>query len=184
MSNQVTKHILTLENVRLSFPAIFQPKKFAPTDTKSSYNATFILDKKVNAKAIATVKASIDSLIKEVFKGKNPGQQKLCLRDGSEKSETDGYGEGVMFINARCEKRPLVVNRDLTPLTEDDGIVYAGCYVYAKIEVWAQDNLYGRRINAKLRSIQFYKDGKKFGEGAIDPTKEFQVINDDDESPV
>lgn len=33
---------------------------------------------------------------------------------------------------------------------EADGLVYSGCYVNARIELWAQDNANGKRVNAKL----------------------------------
>lgn len=177
-------NVISLQNVRLSFPALFRERKFSESDAKGSYSATFILDKKTNAKEITAIKGVIDGLIRDTFKGKSPGSQRICLRDGSEKEGTDGYGEGVMFIAARTDKRPSVVNRDLTPLTEEDGKPYAGCYVYATIEIWAQDNQYGKRINAKLRAVQFFKDGAPFGEGRIDVSKEFAPIPDDDESPI
>lgn len=179
-----TNRIIRLTNVRLSFPSLFRETKFAPTDAKGSYSATFILDKKANAMEIAEIKRATDLLIRDVFKGKHPGTQKVCLRDGAEKPDTDGYGEGVMFVGARTDKRPSVVNRDLSPLTEDDGKPYAGCYVNATIEVWAQDNQYGKRINAKLRAVQFYKDGDSFGSARVDPAREFTAINDADESPI
>lgn len=180
-----TRHHIRLANVRLSFPSLFREKKFAATDAKGSYSATFILDKKTNAKEIAEIKRSIDLLVKDTFKGKHPGVNRVCLRDGSEKPDTDGYGEGVMFISARTDKRPQVVNRDLTPLTEEDGKPYAGCYVYATIEIWPQNSQqYGKRINAKLRAVQFSKDGAPFGAANIDVNKEFQPLGDDDESPV
>lgn len=175
-----TRQIIRLQNVRLSFPALFREKKFAPTDAKGSYSAIFLLDKKSNAKEIAEIKRATDNLVRDVFKGKHPGAQRVCLRDGSEKADTDGYGDGVMFISARSDKRPQVVNRDLTPLTEDDGKPYAGCYVNATIEIWGQDNQYGKRVNAKLRAVQFYKDGDSFGEAKIDAAKEFTPIADDD----
>ena len=187
MSNPATstKHIIKLGNARLSYPSLFREKKFAPTDAKGSYSATFILDKKTQAKEIAAIKAAIDSITREVFKGKPVGNNRVCLHDGSEKEGTDGYGEGIMYVSARTDKRPQVVNRDLTPLTEEDGKPYAGCYVNATIELWAQDNQYGKRINAKLRAVQFAKEGKPFGEGTIDVSKEFEPIaDDDDESPV
>jgi hypothetical protein len=178
------RQVIRLQNVRLSFPALFQERKFSPSDAKGSYSATFILDKKSNAKEIAEIKRAIDGLVKETFKGKHPGANRVCLRDGAEKEGTDGYGPDVMFISARTDKRPQVVARDLTPLTEDDGKPYAGCYVYATIEVWGQDNQYGKRVNAKLRAVQFFKDGSPFGEASIDVNKEFAPIPDDDESPV
>jgi hypothetical protein len=176
--------VIRLQNVRLSFPSIWREKKFAETDAKGSYSATFILDKKVNVKEIALLKKTIDELVRGALKGKHPGPSKVCLRDGSEKPDTDGYGDGVMFISARTDKRPAVIDRDMTPLTESDGKPVAGDYVYCTIELWAQDNQYGRRINAKLRGIQFYKAGTPFGEGRIDVSKEFAPIEDDDESPV
>jgi hypothetical protein len=85
-----------------------------------------------------------------------------------------------MFINARSDKRPGVVNRDMTPLTKDDNKPYAGCYVNATVRIWGQDNQYGKRINAALRAVQFVKDGKPFGEGNIDVNKEFTPLPEDD----
>ena len=183
MSN-TNRQVVRLNNVRLSFPSLFREKKFAPTDAKGSYSATFLLDKETNAKDIADAKKAIDALVKDTFKGKHPGAQRTCLRDGSEKPDTPGYGEDVMFISARTDKRPHVVNRDMSPLNEEDGKPYAGCYVNATVEVWAQDNQYGKRINAKLRAVQFVKDGEEFGGGHIDISREFTAIADDDESPV
>ena len=34
----------------------------------------------------------------------------------------------------------------------------------ASIDLWAQDNKYGKRINASLTHVQFVKDGDQFGE--------------------
>jgi hypothetical protein len=33
------------------------------------------------------------------------------------------------------------------------------------VELWAQDNQYGKRINASLGGVQFAKDGESFGGG-------------------
>ena len=174
---------IKLNNVRLSFPALFQAKKFAPTDAKGAYSATFILDKKTNAKEIAAINTAINDIVRETFKGKRP--PKVCLRDGSEKADTDGYGDDILFIGTRTDKRPQVINRDMSPLTEEDGKPYAGCYVNAVIQLWGQDNQYGKRINAKLRAVQFAKDGKSFGEGDIDVNKAFAPIEEDDnDSPL
>ena len=182
MSDKNTRQIIRLKNVRLSFPSLFEARKFAPTDAKGAVSATFLLDKKVNAIEIAEIKRAIDGLVKDNFKGKHPGARNVCLREGSEKPDTEGYGDGVMFISARTDKRPQVVNRDLSALTEADGKPYAGCYVYATIEIWPQDNAYGKRINAKLRTVQFYKDGEPFGAGQIDVRKELEEIPDDEEN--
>jgi hypothetical protein len=50
---------------------------------------------------------------------------------------------------------------------------YAGCYVNATIVVWAQDNEHGKRINAQVKAVQFFKDGEAFGAAAVNPDDEF-----------
>jgi hypothetical protein len=87
----------------------------------------------------------------------------LCLRDGDE-VEYDGYA-GHMTLKASTKKRPLVVNKDKTPLTEQDGVVYSGCYVNGIIDLWAQNNQFGKRINATLLGVQFASDGEAFSSG-------------------
>lgn len=171
-----------LTNVRLSFPALWQPRVGPDANSKPSYQASFILDKKTNAADIEKVRAVIAGIVKESFKGKQP--PKICLRDGSEKPDVDGYGDGVMFISARSDKRPEVVARNMEKIIESDNKVYAGCVVNATVRLWAQDNNYGKRINAQLRAIQFVKDGAAFGEGAIDVTKEFTALPDDDDNAI
>lgn len=171
-----------LNNVRLSFPALWQPRVGPDANSKPSYQASFILDKKANAADIDKVRAVIASIVKESFKGKQP--PKICLRDGSEKPDVDGYGDHVMFISARSDKKPEVVARNMEKLIESDNKVYAGCVVNATVRLWAQDNQYGKRINAQLRAIQFVKDGAPFGEGAVDVTKEFTALPDEDDGAI
>jgi len=171
-----------LKNVRLSFPALWQPRVGPDANSKPSYQASFILDKKANAADIEKVRAVIAGIVKESFKGKQP--PKICLRDGSEKPDVDGYGDGVMFISARSDKKPEVVGRTMAKIIESDNKVYAGCVVNATVRLWAQDNNYGKRINAQLRAIQFVRDGAAFGEGVIDVSKEFTALPDEDEGAI
>jgi hypothetical protein len=59
-----------------------------------------------------------------------------------------------------------VIDRDTKPLTAADGRPYGGCFVDASVDIWAQDNSWGKRINAKLRWVQFRGDGDAFSGGA------------------
>jgi hypothetical protein len=166
--------VIFLSNVRLSFPALWQARTGPDANSKPSFQAAFILDKKDNAKDIETVRATIAAIGKESFKGKLP--PKVCLREGTEKGDVDGYGEGVMFINARSDKRPHVVDRDLSPLSEEDGKVYAGCYVNATVRLWAQDNQFGKRVNASLLGVQHVKDGERLSGGGVAAADDFEAI--------
>jgi hypothetical protein len=172
--------IVRLKRVRLSFPNLHRPKGFAgDPNSKPAYSATFLLNKKAHAAEIAAIKKATEHAIKEEWKGKAPSGLKLCLRDGSEKADTDGYGDEVMFVAARNEKPVFVVDGKLQKLDEASGKPYAGCYVNAVIRLWAQDNKFGKRVNASLGNVQFVADGEAFGESARAPEDDFEEIEDE-----
>ena len=86
-----------------------------------------------------------------------------------------------MSIKASSGKRPMVIGTDRAPLTEDDGKPYAGCYVNAIVELWGQDNQFGKRVNANLLAVQFVKDGTPFGNGVTASVDDFDDIDADEE---
>jgi hypothetical protein len=103
---------------------------------------------------------------------------KLCLHDGDEKSEYKGY-EGNLFINATNEVRPLVLGGGpdgRAPLSAADGKPYSGCYVNAVVDIWAQLNEYGKRINASLLGVQFLRDGERLSGGQTAAADDFEPI--------
>ena len=153
-----------IASARLSFPSLFHTASFGGEST-GKYEATAILDKKEHAAEIASIQKAIDALAKEAFKGKRPGDDKICLKDGDDMGRPE-Y-EGKMTIKASTKKRPLVINRDKSPITEDDNVIYAGCYCNFIMTLWAQDNQYGKRINAQLDGVQFVRDGDAFGDAGV-----------------
>lgn len=166
---------IKLTNVRISFPNLFKARAFEGSEP--AFSASFLLDKRKDAKQIEAIKAGMKKLADETFKGKMP--PKTCLHDGSEKPDTDGYDENVMYISARSKKPPVVVDRDKQTLLENDGRPYSGCYVNAIVRLWAQDNNYGKRINASLRAVQFARDGDPFGEKPVDADEAFDDLSDE-----
>lgn len=179
---------ITLPNVRLSYPNLFRAKAFsAPRPgeqpPKPKFSAAALIDKKTQASLIKLIQDGQKSVAEEKWGvGKVPKAVKYCLRDGSEKDDIDGYGAGIMFLNASSDKPVPVVNRDLSALSEASGKPYAGCYVVMLIRLWAQDNQSGKRVNAALRVVQFAKDGEPFGEGAVNIEKELKPIEDEGSS--
>lgn len=167
---------IKLNNVRISFPSLFRKAVFSGDETK--YEATFLIDKKDGAEQIAEIDASIKALLKEKLKGSKLPADKLCLKDG-DTIDYAGYA-GTMSIKASSTKRPLVIDRDKSPLTEDDGKIYAGCRVNAVIELWAQNNTYGKRINANLLGVQFLKDDEPFADGEKGSVDDFDAFGDSD----
>lgn len=172
-----------LQNVRLAFPVLFEPKSFNGEGTPA-FSASFIFGQ--DHPAVAALQAAIDTVGKEKWKDRWPqmkkqmeAQDRTALHDGDLKSNYTGF-EGNLYVSSRNKSRPQVVDRDATPLVEADGKPYAGCYVNANIELWAQDNQYGKRINATLRGVQFLKDGDAFIGSVASNEDEFQAIADDE----
>lgn len=172
-----------LKNVRLSFPHLFAAQ--ASEMGKPKYSATFIFEPgSANEKVMLE---AIEQVGKEKWGPKWPAVKKsltaglkICLKDGDMKSQYAGF-EGNMFVAASNVKRPLVVDRDASPLTEADGKPYGGCYVNASIDIWAQDHAqYGQRINASLLGVQFVKDGESFGGGLSASTDDFEPLEVED----
>ena len=173
-----TSEVIKLPAARLSFPRLFKPKAFREGQ-EPRFEATFLLDPsdKTHAAVLETIRSTADEILEEHFNGKVPKGVKLCFGDGDEK-EYDGY-EGMVFLSSSNRTRPTVVDRDRTPLVEEDGKPYAGCYVNASITLWVMDNEFGKRVNANLRAVQFVRDGDAFGVKPVDAEEEFDVLDDD-----
>jgi hypothetical protein len=170
-----------LNNVRLAFPALFEAKQ-VNGEGEPAFSAAFLL--KPGSETAKAVGAAIDAVAKEKFGAKAADMlvqmrkaDKTCLHDGDNKPDLDGYA-GMLYVSARSKARPLVLGADKSPLTAADGKPYGGCYVNASIDVWAQDNKFGKRINAQLRGVQFVRDGEAFAGGGAASEDEFEAITE------
>lgn len=172
---------IKLENVRLAFPQLFEAKT-VNGEGEPAFSAAFLLEK--DHPAVKTLRAAFETLGKEKWgakwvnvKKEMETKDRLALHDGDTKADYAGF-EGNFFVSSRNKTRPLVLDRDKSPLTAQDGRPYAGCYVNASIELWCQDNNYGKRINASLRGVQFYKGGDAFAGGGSASEDEFDELGD------
>lgn len=163
---------IKLNNVRLSFPSLFKKAVFNGEETK--FEATLLINKETQADLVQKLKEAVAEKIKVDLKGAKISADRICLKDGDE-IDYDGYADHYS-IKASNNKRPLVIDLDKTPLSEDDNRIYAGCYVNAIIELWAQDNSWGKRINANLLGVQFAKDGEPFGDGIGASADDFDFL--------
>jgi hypothetical protein len=170
-----------LNNVRLSFPNLFHAKA-GEQGGEAKFSAAFLLDPK--DPQVAKIEEAIAAVAKQKWGVKADAivkqlkaTDKLALHDGDTKAQYAGY-EGMVFVNATNATRPLLLDRDKTILAEEDGKPYGGCYVNTTIELWAQDNKFGKRINAGLGGVQFAKDGDRFGGGTSADESDFDELED------
>lgn len=169
-----------LSNVRLAFPELWEAKQFDGSgDFK--FSATFLIPKdhpvlkelESAIKQVATAKwgAKAESILASI-RGNN---QKFCLRDGAEKPDYEGY-QDQYFIRASNKVRPLVIDRDRTPLIAQDGRPYSGCYVNATITIFTYENK-GKGIAASLGGVQFFRDGDAFKGGGTASEDDFEDLS-------
>lgn len=179
---------LVLKNVRLAFPELWEPKQFGATG-EAACSGMFLMEPG-SEQFKATVQA-IQQVAQEKWKDKAGEMLKtlkakgdLCLHDGATKSEYTGF-DGKFFVSARNKARPTVVAKqrymskpvaiDAQGNTFIDGkradvpfkvtVPYSGCRVNVSLDVWAQENQYGKRVNAKLLAVQFEADDEAFSGG-------------------
>jgi hypothetical protein len=180
--NEMAETIITIP-ARLAFPSLFKMSKVGNTPgAPEKYSAALLIPK--DSAAVAAIVQAMKAAAQEKWGAKWENTYnlikedgKLCLQNGDKKADNyDGFA-GNYSINASSKNRPTVINRDKTPLNESDGVVYAGCYVNARVNFWAQVNQYGKRINCELKGIQFVKDGDAFGSGAPASADDFDDLS-------
>lgn len=171
--------IIKLTNVRLSFAEGIYKAKRINGEGEPKFSASFLLGR--NHPDVKLISDTIRQVAKEKWKDKADAtlaqmkaQDKLCLHDGATK-DYDGYA-GNLFVAATLDPvkgAPLITNRrGIAVAPGQEGAPYSGCYVNASVDVWPQDNDYGKRVNAQLRWVQFFKAGDAFAAGAAPATLE------------
>lgn len=181
--------LVTLKNVRMRFADIWNPRPPKDGKGEAKFGGTFLLDPKKDKEAIAEIRATIKKVAKEKWKEKGArilttlegDKQKFCWfeEDMIDEDGEDVEGtEGMFYIRTKSPVQPTIIDRDRTELTKRDGRPYQGCFVVAKIDIWAQDNVHGKGIRAQLQGVQYFRDGEAFGGGTKAKVEDFDDLSD------
>lgn len=184
--------IILLRDVRLSFDVLGEPEAFQGKG-KPRWSATFLVP------ASDPQKAMVDKVLEEVAvekwaaKAKThllnilPDPKGCCWMDGARKAY-DGYeGNFALSTHRPQDKgRPIVMDNDKSPIYQPNnelypgkaGRIFAGCYVDAQVELWAQDNENGKGLRATLLVIQRRRTGDSFGGGTVPTADAFGEITE------
>lgn len=87
-----------------------------------------------------------------------------------------------MFVSARNPVRPYLLDADKPPCRPRTAASTPACYVNAVLEFWAQDNRFGKRVNATLMGVQFFRDGDAFSGGGAASDDDFDDVTTGAES--
>ena len=183
---KVDSNIIRLKNVRLSFPNLFKAVAFE-AGKEPRFQAAFLLDPSdsEHAAMIRDIKKEAKRIMIESW-GEVPekGEYRLCfgLADKHpKKKKYEGY-EGMFYIDTANTIAPTLIDRRKNEVIEQDGVLYAGCYVKTNVTLWAYDHPKGGKgIGANLRIVQFYRDGEAFGTSKASADEMDEVDIDDDE---
>ena len=168
---------VVLRNVRLAFPDLFTPVK--PKDqqnnpkVKEKYQATFLVAKddpqlkEIEAAIMRVSKAEWGKDAEAMIASLRPVKQQFFMQDGDgmNKKHLDGFA-GHMAVAAKNPNKMPTLDRHGRPVTEADNVLYRGCYVNAKIEIYAQNDD-NKGIRASLLGVVFNRDGAMFGGGRV-----------------
>ena len=186
---------LHLNNVRVSFANGLYKASAFEAGQQEKYGADFILQPdsvvlRVNpdgTKTKTTIREAEMAVATEAWKA--AGGKVLASLEGSKKSIRDGDKrvngagevyegyEGHVYVTAKSPTRPLLVDANRTPITEEDGTIYSGCYVNAIVDLYANTKPATKGVFAALKGVQFVRDGDAFGGGAPAKADEFDAVD-------
>lgn len=184
-----------LREVRLSFPVFGEAEAF-PGTTKKRFSAAHLVvpgsdnDKVIQAAILAEAQAAWPKTWQAMLESFRGNSQKYCYVKGDIK-EYEGYAGMLVLSGHRYEENgpPLLLGPDiddrtgkLRVLTGKEGKLYAGCYVNAKVQIYAQTKTYPG-IRCGLITEQFARDGDAFSSGAKPTDDGFGSLAEDANAP-
>ena len=190
--------VIYLSDVRLSFPHLAEPQRQKNEMTgkeRISYNCELLMPpdhpgfqqfmKRYGELALVKWGEHAQPVMQMV-----QAERKLrCYGRGEEKVNKktfqpyDGYA-GHVYITCGRETPPQAIQDDGNPVDPTNTMayqaitrrMYGGCRVNVAIKPWLQENQYGRGVRCDLVAIQFARDDKPFGEGAVDVAPMFKPV--------
>ncbi len=172
---------------RVSFPSLFQADSYDGGEAK--FGLTAIWDpSKFSAQDKRRWKA-VMALLDEASKAEHrkswknlPVNFKRGVRDGAEKADLEGYGEGKRFANITSKMRPGVIDLDdeeIGPEHNNADRIYPGCYARATVTAYGYSKK-GKGVSLGLQNVQFVKDGDRL-DSRTNASEDFQNEEIDDQ---
>lgn len=176
---------LNIKNVRIGYVNVFKPRQ-SEAGKEPQYSVQLLIPK--DHPQLSTIKEMIASAAIEKFDkdmkaaaGKWPARLNFPLRDGdAEFPENDSY-KGMLFMNVRNTRKPMVIDRLRRAVTEEDNLIYSGCYANVVVSFFAYDKRGNKGVTASLQGVQFKADGEPLA-GVGVSIADFDVEEDDSEA--
>lgn len=189
MANAKETRKVTTPKFRASFAWVFEPQPPMEGSTgEPKYGVTMLFDRAAQKTpayeamkklAIAAAKEKFGNKLKDDGNGWFVGLRNP-FRDGAEKSELEGYGDGVIFVAATTKMQPGLVdqrlNRIISKDVGEDGF-YSGCYARATVTAYGYDKAGNKGVAFGLQNVQKLGDGEAFS-GRTAAEDDFEAADD------
>ena len=165
---------------RLSFPALFEAESYDGGKPKFGLSAVWTpskfteSDKKRWKEMMGALNAESIARFKKPWK-ELPANFKKGVRDGAEKPDLEGYGEGTRFASISTKMRPGVIDAGKNKIGPEEGNaddIYPGCYCRATVTTYSYDNK-GQGVALGLMNVQKVADGDRL-DSRTDAAEDFE----------
>jgi len=186
---------LRLYNARISFANGLWNASSAVEGSTPKYNCDFIVTedtevqmKDASGKWVPTTLAKAQEAVAlDAFKGdkakaaawfKKLDSRQRSVRKGDDNTGKDGEVRdgyaGCDYVHATSKTRMPVYDAQVRPVaSEADSPIYSGCYVVARVSLYANLKAGMQGLFASLQGTQFWRDGDAFGGGRAASTDDF-----------
>lgn len=163
---------------RLSYPSLFEKKKFDGDAGDGKYMVTVLIPKSeketINALNNA-IEAAKTAGITAKWKGKLPAKLALPMVDGDDTD--DEYQQGHFTIKAKSNMRPAVTDINGNPIVDEEEI-YGGVWAFVSVSFYAYNAAGNTGVAATINGVKKFKDDERFGQSSA---HDFDGIGIDDE---
>lgn len=169
----MANHAITVEDVRLSYVNLFQPKPpFNNPQGDPKFSVT-ILVPKTNQAAKALIDQAIAQAIEDGvasrWNGVRPPQPAICVHDGDGPRPSDGSAFGaecrgcwVFTASCKADRPPFVVDEYVQPIL-DPTKMYSGVWANVSVTFFAYNSAGKKGIGCGLNGVQRLRDGDPLG---------------------
>lgn len=167
---------------RLSYTHVFN--KYAPDgDAANGKYMTNVLIPKGEKETIKALQAAIDAAKKEgvvkYWSGKEPKKLDMPLRDGDEKEGDDEVYADRLYVNAKCNMRPGICDKNKAPIVDEDE-VYSGVWAIVSVTFYSYDKNGNKGVACGLNNIMKFKDDERLG-GRASAESDFAELDMEDD---
>lgn len=157
---------------------------FKPSVLDDKYSVVLLIPKE-DKKTVDAIRKAIDEAkregVKEKWKGKEPRDLWMPLRDGDEE-KADEHPEyaGMYFVKAKSDRKPILLDEYKDEIL-DETELYSGCWGRANISFFPFDNNM-KGIGCSLNALQKKRDDEPFGNAmTLDSARSSFDDEDDDD---